>query len=466
MTGVISDDALKSQQSRIMNAMRATTQPDNTATNPTDLLQALTAQASGQGNYFDMMRQFGNQQKQTNVNAETGIYSQMKDQVARGNQDASAIDQAITGVAGDDPKAYAAIVNDLHSDPEPVTAANAKTKVMKYAAERGINPLGQQQDQAKLFLIRAQAAKEQADANQANMFNPVGQPKMGDLAAGNPSIQPGSAQQPNNPQSIISQPADGQPRSSGTNQAFLAALPASIGTQVKALAEGRMQFPSGYALKSPYWQQMMQAVSQYDPNFDTINYNARAQTRKDFTSGKSAQNITSINTAIGHLGSLSDAFTGLKNSDYPMYNSVANAVARQAGNTNVQTALKDVNTKALAVSGELAKVFRSTGMSQKEIEDWKEQISPSNTPAENKKVIDSAIELMNSRLDAIGQQYNQGMGATADPMQLLSPKAQITYKKLTGNASQNITASPQTSGLPSKLPEATPGVVDYREYFK
>lgn len=453
MTGTISEDALKGQQSRIMDAMKASMSPQQQAS-PTDLLQALTAQASNQGNYFDIMKKASDARAQNNIAQQTGIYNQMKEQVGRGNNDAAAVDKAITDVSGEDPKIYAAIATQLHADPESVTPANARSKVMKYASEMGINPLSQQESEAKLTSTKAKAAKDQAEANQLNIFNPTqGTPTSNtqQTAIVKENTQPDSASLGN------------------ANEEYLTKLPAPVASQVKALAEGRMQFPSGYALKTPYWQQMMQAVSTYDPNFDAVNYNARANTRKDFTSGKSAQNITSLNTAIGHLGALNDAFAGLKNSDYPSYNAVANAIGRQAGNTDIQTAVKDVNTKAIAVAGELAKVFRNTGMSQKEIDDWKDQISPSNSPAENKKVIESAIELMNSRLDAIGEQYNQGMGTTKDPMQLLSPKAQTTYQKLVAPIKAVVEpVSSQSPEIQAQLARKNNAnkVIDYTEYFK
>lgn len=148
MTGITSDDALSGQQSRIMNAMRAQAQPSQQQISPQDLTQALTAQATRQGNYFDILKQAQTTQAQNNLTAETGIYTQMKEQVARGNTDAAAVDKAITDVAGDDPKIYASIAQDLHNDPEKVTPANARSKVMKYAAEQGINPLTNQTAQA------------------------------------------------------------------------------------------------------------------------------------------------------------------------------------------------------------------------------------------------------------------------------------------------------------------------------
>lgn len=441
MTNTLSDDALSAQQSRIMSAMRANAQPSDQQISPQDLLQAITAGNSGQGNYFDMLKQAQTTQAGNNLNAETGIYAQMKEQVARGNSDAAAVDKAITDVAGDDPKIYASIAQELHNDPEKVTPANARSKVMKYAAEQGINPLsnqmantGLQEAQAKMALTKAEAAKSQGEANQLNIFNPGGQ-------AGVPTAAPAvPAGQPITPQTQT----PGTPVGATRNDDYLSTLPTAIASQVKSIADGRMPFPSGMALKTPYWQQMIQAVSNYDPSFDAVNYNSRSATRKDFTSGKSAQNITSLNTAIGHLDALDKAFSGLKNSDYPTYNYLANTVGRQAGNTDIQTAMKDVNSKAIAVSGELAKVFRSTGMSQKEIEDWKDQISPNNSPAENKKVIESAIDLMNSRLDAVGEQYNKGMGTTADAMQLLSPKAQKIIQRLQGNQPEEKIATGET----------------------
>lgn len=461
MTNIISDDALAAQQSRIMNAMRASANPSSQQVSPQDLLQALTAEAGRSGDYFSMMKQAQTTQAQNNLTAETGIYNRMKEQVTNGNPNATAIDKAISDIAGDDPKIYASIAQDLHNDPETITPANVKSKVMKVAAERGINPLSQQESEAKLSKTKAEAAKAQGEANQLNIFNPTNSitPTMG--VPTNPAL-PGaiSGTQPS---------SDAQ---TATNEGYLSALPSPVASQVKALAEGRMQFPSGFALKSPYWQQMLQAVSTYDPSFDAVNYNARAQTRKDFTSGKSAQNITALNTAMGHLDSLDKAFTALNNGDYPTYNTVANKLGVLTGNRQLQSATTDVQTKAIAVAGELAKVFRSTGMSSKEIDDWKDQITPATTPAQAKKLVQSAIELMNSRLDAVGQQYNQGMGTTRDPIQLLSPKAQAAYQRLAAPEAKQATmpvseASPEIQQQVARNQNNNTGkVIDYREYFK
>ncbi len=215
-----------------------------------------------------------------------------------------------------------------------------------------------------------------------------------------------------------------------TGAALLQALPKQEADQIKALAEGRMAFPAGFALKSPYWQDKITKVSQYDPNFDAINYNARSQTRQDFTKGKSADNVTALNTAIQHLGKLSDAYDALGNSSMPAYNAAANWIGNAVGNSDVQKNYAAVATDSAAVSHELAKVFRQTGMSEGEIKDWENKISTSASPAQSKQVIQSALDLMGGRLEALGSRYNQGMGTSEQPYQLLNPQAKQTWAKL------------------------------------
>lgn len=222
-------------------------------------------------------------------------------------------------------------------------------------------------------------------------------------------------------------------QSGATGETALSGIPPAMADQVKALADGRMAFPSGFALKSPYWQQMLQLVSQYDPNFDAINYNARSKTRQDFTSGKSAENIKSLNTAIGHLNTITEKFDALNNSNFPGYNTGANWLGTKLGNETIQSAVGGFDTAKLAVSGEMAKVFRSVGMSQQEIEHWMDRLSSSQTPADFKSTMKTATDLMGGRLDAIGDQYSKGMGKSTQGLDLLSPDAKKQFQSIQSN---------------------------------
>lgn len=225
---------------------------------------------------------------------------------------------------------------------------------------------------------------------------------------------------------------------------FLQSLPPQVANQVKALAEGRQAFPSGMALRHPAMQQLIGLVSQYDPNFDAVNYQARNATRKAFTSGKEADNLKALNTAVGHLDSLNTSMGALNNFGgvaTPL-NAPVNALQSAFGDPRQ----KDFAVKQEAVSNELAKVFRTSGMSQGEISRWQATLSQNQSPAQQQAVVKGALDLMQSRINALGDTYNKGMGTTGDGLQLLSPKSQQTFQKLLGNTG-TITAGDGTPGF-------------------
>lgn len=305
--------------------------------------------------------------------------------------------------------------------------------------------------QAEIDAKKAQAAL----AMGSNIFaSPMGGNAGFGAANGNTPFPSGGMSTPNGE---VAPANNQQGQAAPTNgYAFLQRLTPQAAAQVKALAEGRMAFPSGFALKTPYWQNMLSAVSQYDPNFDAVNFNSRLATRKSFTSGPDANNIAALNTAMSHLSTLQDAYQTLDNSDVPYYNQAINFVGNAVGNKTIQTNTANVSADSEAVSHELAKVFRSTGMSEGEIDAWKNKISTSAGPAQSTALINSALNLMDGRLQALGAKYNQGMGTTTDPIQLLSPEAQTAYTKLRS-------AGTQGQKIKVSSPDGTVGTIDPSE---
>lgn len=234
-----------------------------------------------------------------------------------------------------------------------------------------------------------------------------------------------------------------------TGPDYLATLPTGAAAQVKALAEGRQAFPTGMALKSPYWQNMLTATSQYDPTFDAVNYNGRAQTRKAFTSGQPAQAVTAMNTALGHAERLTNSFDALNNFGgiaTPL-NAPVNAIKGAFGSPTVTAADEDVD--ALAAEGR--KVFANTGGgSLTELENWQKNFPRNGSPAQQHAAVGEFVNLLDSRLSSLADQYNRGMGTTQQPMQLLEPHAQAVYEKLTGNIPSNATGyQTGTQGKPN-----------------
>lgn len=212
-----------------------------------------------------------------------------------------------------------------------------------------------------------------------------------------------------------------------TGQELISKLPAAQAQTVKALSEGRLQFPSGMALSKPYWQQMLGLVGQYDPTFDQANPRSRAQTRVDFTSGKSAQNITALNTVIGHLDDLDHAIDGLHNVGIPAANKVINWAVGASGQ---DAGIKTFETAKTAVANELTRVFRGTSGAEADIQAWQKQLDAASSPESLRAVVHAMAELINSRLEALGEQYSQGMGRSSDPIRLLTPDKQHAFDRM------------------------------------
>lgn len=245
-----------------------------------------------------------------------------------------------------------------------------------------------------------------------------------------------------------------------TGEDFLKTIDKPIADQVRAIAEGRMPIPGGFALKTPYWQKMMQNVAQYDPSFDAINYNARAATRKDFTSGKSAQNITSFNTAIGHLDSLDKSIVGLDNGNYPLLNEYLINPVKSQISPEYQIGVQKFQTSRLAVAEELARAFKGTGGSLSEVEHWNGLISSAKTPDQLHAAVKQAVDLLESRINAVGEGYRRGMGSTADVKDLLNPKARAALQRLNGDAaSPSAGDAPVQVSSPDEALKLAPGTV-------
>lgn len=230
-----------------------------------------------------------------------------------------------------------------------------------------------------------------------------------------------------------------------TGPDYLKQLDSGTGAMVKALAEGRKSFPSGAALRSPYWQEMLTHVSNYDPGFDEVNYTSRSATRRDFTAGKAAQNIRALNTAIGHLGHLAEQVDGTASHGFVPLNVAENTAMRVFGDPGPT----NYDATASALAGELTAVYRGSGGAEADIKRYIDQFSPNASEAQKLGTIRNIVGLLKSRLDALNDQYRQGMGTTAQQLQLLDPQAQLIVHHLGGF---DAAGAPQDGSGPSAPP--------------
>lgn len=238
---------------------------------------------------------------------------------------------------------------------------------------------------------------------------------------------------------LVNQPAINSTQSKLTGEEFLKTLPPGDANLVKALDEGRAPI-SSLGIRGPQRERMMKFVTQYDPSFDAATYPQRQAVRRDFTSGQSARNVTAINTAIGHMGTMSDLGNALQNKDARAVNALFNRIATETGNPKVT----NFNIAKGAVGNELMRVFRQVGASEVETKDWESRWNEINSPQQIQEALRVGADLLDSRIESLNDQWRRGMNTDQGYPNLLSPKSQQVLKIL-GPKSKSDAASPQTT---------------------
>lgn len=230
---------------------------------------------------------------------------------------------------------------------------------------------------------------------------------------------------------------------------YLKTLSNSDQNMVKALAEGRLAFPQGSALRAPFWQEKLSQVSQYDPTFDATNYNTRAQARVNAVKGKLGQSNNALNTAIGHLGQLSDQVGGTASHSFTPFNAVENAVSKTFGDPGV-TNFQDTAGK---LADELEAVYRNGGGAEQGVTRQLRSLDPNMSLSQKQGIINNAMDLLASKMAANLSQYNFGTGGKPT-WDMLDPHAlQVLHDKAPGLLTKYFAAPP---GGPGAGPAAPP----------
>jgi hypothetical protein len=209
---------------------------------------------------------------------------------------------------------------------------------------------------------------------------------------------------------------------------FLKTLPVPDQEIVKALAEGRLGFPGGFALKAPWWQQKLLEVAQFDPTFDATNFNNRAKARATLLTGKVGASANALNTAIGHIGLLNSQIEGTSSlSGFPLatdVNSIVNAWNRHYGKPGI-TNFADTASK---LADELETAYRNGGGAEQGVVRQLRNLDPSMSLEQKQGIVQNALELLASKQAANLYQYNIGSGGKPE-VDLLDPSARAVLDK-------------------------------------
>ncbi len=188
---------------------------------------------------------------------------------------------------------------------------------------------------------------------------------------------------------------------------------------VKAIVEGRQSPPSSMAQKTPYWQGIMQAVNAVDPQWSE----QRAQIRKNFTTGSTANNIGALNTATVHLDTLADAAKEMSNGSFRPGNQVFNATVKMFGGA-APTNFEGVKS---AVAGEMAAALKGNA-TDVEIKNISDSIQAQNSPKQLADYIDTQMHVLNQKLGTYQQRYQQQLPGDTSWSPVL-PQAQAVFQK-------------------------------------
>lgn len=200
---------------------------------------------------------------------------------------------------------------------------------------------------------------------------------------------------------------------------------------VKAIAEGRRAMPA-LGRNNPYNRKISELVQLYNPSWDQSTFPARQRTVNEFNVGVAAKNLTATKTLAGHLQSLYDAAKVLDNSRYPIVNAVQQGIGTQTAlyGKAYQDAIADYETKRKAVADEAAKVFAGSTSALADREEWMKMYSPTAPMNVQVQKIRSTVDLVDSRLNAIADQYNRGMSTNRQAYDLIEPKYKAIFDRM------------------------------------
>ena len=235
---------------------------------------------------------------------------------------------------------------------------------------------------------------------------------------------------------------------------------------VKAIAEGRRAMPTR-ALDKGYNRKVMELVGLYNPQYDQSVFPSRQRTANEFKVGMAAKNLTATKTLAGHLEALYESAKELDNSGYPTWNALQQKIGSQTPiyGKKYQDAIADYNVKRKAVADEAAKVFAGSTSALADRSSWENKFDVSDPLNVQAQSIRSTVDLVDSRLSALADQYNRGMSTGHQPHELIEKKYKDIFDRMR-NANpekEKSTKSIVRTGKINSGPDAGKTVVEYSD---
>lgn len=220
--------------------------------------------------------------------------------------------------------------------------------------------------------------------------------------------------------------------------------------RVRAIAEGRMPAMALRGRNDVYNRMIMDKVLQYNPAYDNTIYASRQRTANEFKVGVAARNLTATKTLAGHLEDLYGLAKELDNTDIPALNRLQQGFQRETGwDKKRQELIKRYEAQAKVVADEGAKVFAGAQSALADRQEWEKIFDVSAGKAAQMGSISQIVKQIDSRLDALASQYNNGMMTSRQPSDMVDKKTKEIFDRL-----RNVSSSDEkpAGDLPPGVP--------------
>ena len=171
-------------------------------------------------------------------------------------------------------------------------------------------------------------------------------------------------------------------------------------------------------------------IQQKYPDFDQTTYQAKNKLVQGYTSGPQSREINAYNTTMGHLSVLDDAVSALNNGNVRLLNSLANSVGAGTGN-DAQTVFKAIVHR---VGPEITGAYISGGGGEGERATNEEDFNLNLGPQQLHTNIATSAKLLDSKVQALENQYKNSVGRDDFAQRFITPEAQAARSKLIGGA--------------------------------
>lgn len=215
-------------------------------------------------------------------------------------------------------------------------------------------------------------------------------------------------------------------QSSGNADQILSKLPPMVRAGVEGIANYTIN-PNQFSNRGNIRGQMVELAKMVNPNYDANQFTVRSGVMRDFASGQTSKNITSMNTAFAHLGTLVEMGDALNNGDVKRVNELANLLSTEIeGHPEVN----NFQTATQAVGDELGRTFRVVGASETENAAWQSRFSPGASPDIIRGGAKTAGKLLLGRLSQVNDQWKRGMGTDKNFPNLIGATGLQVMKEL------------------------------------